>query len=85
MQLKDVAGLLFELWTLMDTTREEKSKLSRITSVLRLSEAEVTEPGALSLEVIEQVCEHAQSFQIYCLFVFFPLLVFISFDQLIQQ
>ncbi|MCD7452935.1 hypothetical protein HAX54_018762 [Datura stramonium] len=54
-KLKDVAGLLFELWTLMDTTREEKSKLSKITSVLRLSESEVTEPGALSLEVIQQV------------------------------
>ncbi|XP_049403843.1 65-kDa microtubule-associated protein 6-like isoform X1 [Solanum stenotomum] len=54
-KLKDVAGLLFELWTLMDTTREEKSKLSRITCVLRLSEAEVTEPGALSLEVIQQI------------------------------
>ncbi|XP_060196401.1 65-kDa microtubule-associated protein 6-like [Lycium barbarum] len=54
-KLKDVAGLLVELWTLMDTTREEKSKLSRITSVLCLSEAEVTEPGALSLEVIQQV------------------------------
>ncbi|KAJ8574247.1 hypothetical protein K7X08_026052 [Anisodus acutangulus] len=53
-KLKDVAGLLFELWTLMDTTREEKSKLSRITSV-HYSEAEVTEPGALSLEVIQQV------------------------------
>ncbi|KAM3327726.1 65-kDa microtubule-associated protein 6 isoform X1 [Capsicum galapagoense] len=54
-KLKDVAGLLFELWTLMDTTREEKSKLSRITSILRLSEADVTEPGALTLEVIQQV------------------------------
>ncbi|CAN4113892.1 unnamed protein product [Withania somnifera] len=54
-KLKDVAGSLFELWTLMDTTREEKTKLSRITSILRLSEAEVTEAGALSLEVIQQV------------------------------
>lgn len=62
MQLKDVAGLLFELWTLMDTTREEKSNLSRITSILRLSEADVTEPGALSWEVIQQVSEHFQFF-----------------------
>ncbi|XP_009759884.1 65-kDa microtubule-associated protein 6 isoform X1 [Nicotiana tabacum] len=54
-KLKDVSGLLFELWALMDTTREEKSKLSRITSILRLSETDVTEPGALSLEVIHQV------------------------------
>ncbi|KAJ8565292.1 hypothetical protein K7X08_007868 [Anisodus acutangulus] len=53
-KLKDVARLLFELCTLMDTTRE-KSKLLRITSVLRLSEAEATESGALSLEVIQQV------------------------------
>lgn len=62
MQLKDVSGLLFELWALMDTTREEKSKLSRITSILRLSETDVTEPGALSLEVIHQVGEHLPIF-----------------------
>ncbi|XP_009798327.1 65-kDa microtubule-associated protein 6 [Nicotiana tabacum] len=54
-KLKDVVGSLFELWNLMDTMREERSKLSRIISVLDISESEVVEPGALSLEVIQQV------------------------------
>lgn len=54
-KLKDVAGSLFELWTLMDTTREERRKLSRIISFLDISEAKVVEPGALTLEVIQQV------------------------------
>lgn len=56
MQLKDVMGSLFELWSLMDTTREERRKLSRIISVLDISESKVVEPGALTLEVIQQVC-----------------------------
>ncbi|CAN4090436.1 unnamed protein product [Withania somnifera] len=54
-KLKDVAGSLFELWTLMDTTREERRKLSRIISFLDISESKVVEPGALALEVIQQV------------------------------
>ncbi|XP_015073721.1 65-kDa microtubule-associated protein 6 [Solanum pennellii] len=54
-KLKDVAGSLFELWKLMDTTREERCKLSRIISFLDISESKVVEPGALTLEVIQQV------------------------------
>ncbi|MCD9645096.1 hypothetical protein HAX54_033772 [Datura stramonium] len=54
-KLKDVAGSLFELWNLMDTTREERRKLSRIISFLDISESKVVETGALTLEVIQQV------------------------------
>ncbi|KAH0681033.1 hypothetical protein KY284_022118 [Solanum tuberosum] len=54
-KLKDVAGSLFELWKLMDTTREERRKLSRIISFLDISESKVVESGALTLEVIQQV------------------------------
>ncbi|KAF3667302.1 65-kDa microtubule-associated protein 6 [Capsicum annuum] len=54
-KLKDVMGSLFELWSLMDTTREERRKLSRIISVLDISESKVVEPGALTLEVIQQL------------------------------
>lgn len=39
----------------MDSSRDEKSKFSRITSIMRVSETEVTEPGLLSTETIEQV------------------------------
>lgn len=55
LQLKDIVGSLFELWNLMDSPREEKNRFSKITYILRLSDLEVTEPGFLSSEIIEQV------------------------------
>lgn len=55
MKLKDIATQLFELWNLMDSPQAEKNVFSRATSILRLSEPEVTEPGVLSTEMIEQV------------------------------
>ena len=39
----------------MDSSHDEKSKFSRITSIVRVPETEVTEPGLLSTEMIEQV------------------------------
>ncbi|KAK1423636.1 hypothetical protein QVD17_18942 [Tagetes erecta] len=59
-KLKDAVTSLFELWNIMETTREEKQQFSRITSVIRLSEAEVVEPGALSTEVIQEVSEEVE-------------------------
>ncbi|KAK9065052.1 hypothetical protein SSX86_016435 [Deinandra increscens subsp. villosa] len=56
-KLKDSVTSLFELWNIMDTKREEKHQISRITSVIRLSEAEIVEPGALSTEIIQQASE----------------------------
>ncbi|KAI7756513.1 hypothetical protein M8C21_014502 [Ambrosia artemisiifolia] len=60
LKLKDIAASLFELWQIMDSTREEKSYFSKITSVIRLSEAEIVEPAALSLEVIEQASQEVE-------------------------
>ncbi|KAG6425609.1 hypothetical protein SASPL_116051 [Salvia splendens] len=54
-KLKDVAGSLFELWNLMDTSKEDKASFLRITSVLGLSESEIVQPGALSPETVQQV------------------------------
>ncbi|KAL1550601.1 65-kDa microtubule-associated protein 6 [Salvia divinorum] len=54
-KLKDVSGSLFELWNLMDTSKEDKASLLRITSVLSLSESDIVQPGALSLETVQQV------------------------------
>ncbi|XP_023550078.1 65-kDa microtubule-associated protein 6-like [Cucurbita pepo subsp. pepo] len=53
-KLKDILTSLFELWNLMDSSHDEKRKFSRITSIMRVSETEVTEPGLLSTETIEQ-------------------------------
>lgn len=54
-QLRDTVASLFELWNLMDSPQEEKNRFSRITSILRLSESEITDQGVLSMETIEQV------------------------------
>lgn len=54
-QLKDVVASLFELWNLMDTPQEERTKFGKVTYVVRSSEATITEPGILSTETIEQV------------------------------
>ncbi|KAK2986655.1 hypothetical protein RJ640_010111 [Escallonia rubra] len=53
-KLKDIIASLFELWNLMDSTKQDKSYFSRITSILRLSETDIVEPGALSLDIIQQ-------------------------------
>lgn len=55
MQLKDIVASLFELWNLMDSSKEEMSKFSRITYILGNSEPEITQPGFLSTDIIEQV------------------------------
>ncbi|XWS22937.1 hypothetical protein CRYUN_Cryun29cG0078500 [Craigia yunnanensis] len=59
-KLRDIVAALFELWNLMDSPQEEKNVFSRATSVLRLSEAEVTEPGVLSTEMIEQAAAEVE-------------------------
>lgn len=59
-KLRDVVAALFELWNLMDSPQAEKNVFSRATSVLRLSEAEVTEPGVLSTEMIEQAAAEVE-------------------------
>ncbi|MFS8012173.1 putative microtubule-associated protein, MAP65/Ase1/PRC1 [Helianthus anomalus] len=53
-KLKDIVTSLFELWNIMNTRREEKQHFSRETSIIRVSEAKVVEPGYLSTEVIQQ-------------------------------
>ncbi|KAI8538580.1 hypothetical protein RHMOL_Rhmol09G0115000 [Rhododendron molle] len=53
-KLKDTVASLSELWNLMGSTKEEKSNFSR-TTWIRVSEMEVSEPGVLSTENIEQL------------------------------
>lgn len=53
-KLKDVVANLFELWNLMDTSKEERNSFLRNTSIVTTSESEITERGALSTEIIEK-------------------------------
>ncbi|CAI9096887.1 OLC1v1033133C1 [Oldenlandia corymbosa var. corymbosa] len=54
-KLKDVAASLFELWSLMDTTKQEQVTFSGITLIVNSAESDIVEPGALSLDVIQQI------------------------------
>ncbi|EFH51358.1 atmap65-6 [Arabidopsis lyrata subsp. lyrata] len=60
-KVKDVVASLFELWNLMDTPQEERTKFGKVTYVVRSSEATITEPGILSTETIEQVSAEVES------------------------
>jgi len=55
MQLKDVVAKLFELWNLMDSSKEERNCFMRITSIVGTSESDITDRGVLSTEMIEKV------------------------------
>ncbi|KAA8532413.1 hypothetical protein F0562_032449 [Nyssa sinensis] len=53
-KLKDIVATLFELWNLMDSPKEDMSNFSKITLIIGSSESEIVEPGALSMEILEQ-------------------------------
>ncbi|XP_058724174.1 65-kDa microtubule-associated protein 6-like isoform X2 [Vicia villosa] len=53
-KLKDIVTDLFELWNLMDTSKEERNTFLRITSIVASSPSEITERGGLSTDVIEK-------------------------------
>jgi protein regulator of cytokinesis 1 len=53
-KLKDTVASLFELWNLMDSSKKDKNYFSKITSISKLPGDEITEPGLLSFESIDQ-------------------------------
>lgn len=55
MQLQELASQLIDLWNLMDTHPEERSLFDHVTCNMSASVDEVTVPGALALDLIEQV------------------------------
>ncbi|RRT37927.1 hypothetical protein B296_00050286 [Ensete ventricosum] len=52
--LQELAAQLTDLWNLMDTPMEEQSLFSHVTSNMSAMVDEVTVPGALALDLIEQ-------------------------------
>jgi hypothetical protein len=54
-QLKELASQLIDLWNLMDTPPEERKLFDHVTCNISASVDEVTIPGALALDLIEQV------------------------------
>ncbi|RAL47873.1 hypothetical protein DM860_011458 [Cuscuta australis] len=59
-KVKDVVASLFELWDLMGSSKEEKYNFSRVTFIMGFPEAEILEPGALSLEIVQQVSSEVE-------------------------
>ncbi|KAK1279088.1 65-kDa microtubule-associated protein 6 [Acorus gramineus] len=53
-KLKDIVKSLFELWSLMDTSEEERRRFGKVACVLGSPEEEVSHSGILSPEMIEQ-------------------------------
>ncbi|KAK1406990.1 hypothetical protein QVD17_38600 [Tagetes erecta] len=53
-KLQELATQLIDLWNLMDTSKEERSCFDHVTCNISASVDEVTVPGALALDLIEQ-------------------------------
>ncbi|XVF70749.1 hypothetical protein PTKIN_Ptkin11bG0187700 [Pterospermum kingtungense] len=53
-KLQDLATQLIDLWNLMDTPEEERRLFDHVTCNISASVDEVTVPGALALDLIEQ-------------------------------
>ncbi|KAA8527015.1 hypothetical protein F0562_008756 [Nyssa sinensis] len=53
-KLQELATQLIDLWNLMDTPQEERSLFDHVTCNISASVDEVTVPGALALDLIEQ-------------------------------
>ncbi|GAB2279932.1 hypothetical protein Dimus_014567 [Dionaea muscipula] len=53
-KLKDIMASLYELWKLMDTPEDDRSRFSMVASMYGCSDIEVTEPGVLSMDAIDQ-------------------------------
>ncbi|KAF8407557.1 hypothetical protein HHK36_006691 [Tetracentron sinense] len=60
LKLKGIVASLFELWNLMDSPEHERTSFGRVIFFLRSSEPEITEPGVLSLEIIEQAASEVE-------------------------
>ena len=54
-QLQELAGQLYDLWDLMDAPVQERSLFDHVTCNRSASVDEVTAPGALAHDLIEQV------------------------------
>ncbi|KAG4989998.1 hypothetical protein JHK82_032310 [Glycine max] len=53
-KLHHLGKALSNLWNLMDTPYSERQSFSHVINLLSLSSAEVTDPGSLTLEIVQQ-------------------------------
>ncbi|MQL76562.1 hypothetical protein Taro_008955, partial [Colocasia esculenta] len=53
-QLQELSGQLIDLWNLMDTPADERNLFNHVTCNISVTVDDVTIPGALALDLIEQ-------------------------------
>ncbi|KAI3979344.1 hypothetical protein MKX01_036388 [Papaver californicum] len=59
-KLKAVLASLSELWNLMDSPKEERSRFRTTLFILGMSEAQITESGVLSVDIIEEAAAEVE-------------------------
>eukprot|EP00268_Persea_americana_P020321 TRINITY_DN2051_c0_g1_i5.p1 TRINITY_DN2051_c0_g1~~TRINITY_DN2051_c0_g1_i5.p1 ORF type:complete len:598 (-),score=142.85 TRINITY_DN2051_c0_g1_i5:432-2225(-) len=59
-KLKDIMTSLLELWSLMDSPEEEKSRFGRVTCIVGSMEQEIMDASVLSQDIIEQAAAEVE-------------------------
>ncbi|KAL6596306.1 hypothetical protein ACP70R_047670 [Stipagrostis hirtigluma subsp. patula] len=54
-KLQDIVEKLHKLWNLMESTEQERRHFAKVAAVLGSTDEEITSPGMLSLETIQEV------------------------------
>lgn len=59
MQLQQHGKSLANLWSLMDTPYEDRQPFLHVANISLMTLAEISTPGSLTPDIVEQVCAHA--------------------------
>ncbi|XP_062210500.1 65-kDa microtubule-associated protein 6-like [Phragmites australis] len=60
LKLQEIVGKLHKLWNLMESTEQERKHFAKVAAVLGSTEEEITSPGILSLETIQETEEEVE-------------------------
>uniref|UniRef100_A0A0A9GLX2 65-kDa microtubule-associated protein 6 n=1 Tax=Arundo donax TaxID=35708 RepID=A0A0A9GLX2_ARUDO len=60
LKLQEIVEKLHKLWNLMESTEQERRHFAKVASVLGSAEEEITSPGILSLETIQETEEEVE-------------------------
>ncbi|KAK3147870.1 hypothetical protein QOZ80_3BG0287790 [Eleusine coracana subsp. coracana] len=60
LKLQDIVEKLHKLWNLMESTEQERRHFAKVAGVLGSTEEEITSPGILSLETIQETEEEVE-------------------------
>ncbi|OEL17257.1 65-kDa microtubule-associated protein 7 [Dichanthelium oligosanthes] len=60
LKLQEIVEKLHKLWNLMESTEQERRQFAKVAAVLGSTEEEITSPGILSLEAIQETEEEVE-------------------------